>query len=330
MFINFQTQVIVILITFFYAFCNCSSSIADVIEFENKTFQPYCSPDKKGPHAFINTKEKNVLPLYMYNVKDITYRIPIQSNSIQPPFPTIIFEPGFFAHCKNYNDLLDYFASHGFLVIGVDNKSHRKLITRTLEAYHYALLETLQFVIKCNSDENSQLFRLIDTNAIGLSGHSMGGGGALRACNSTFISLTKYIAAIIAMNPYGKVTADNITIPTLLFASSRDNACNPCMKSGTASPENVYLSYKSIPVSTNKLFANFNGMDHNAVRDYTIFFATSGNAFTFMPLMLAWFKIYLLKDNRYSTWIEISGMGYDSLKTRYAPKNMVPAYQFNH
>jgi dienelactone hydrolase len=327
--IHLQFNIFIILILFICTSCECNNSFADVVEIENLSIQPYYSPTQKGPYTFVKIHEKTTLPSYMKNVDDLTYRIPVQSNNIKPPYPLVIIEPGFFARSTSLDNIQDYYASHGFLVAGVNNTSHFNLITKSPEPYRQALFETIQFVLESNQNKNSPLFGSIDTNAIGISGHSMGGGGTLLACDSTNIPVNKYIRAAIAMNPFGKIPAKKTTIPILLFASNNDSLFNPFMPGVSSSPEDIFFSFRSIPQTTTKLFANFDEMDHNAVCDYNIFLPTSGNTNTFMPLMIAWFKIYLLKDLRYATWIVKSGKGFDSLKTRYRSKGIIPAYIFN-
>jgi len=321
---------IIVLTTLICTFCECLYTSLKATEIEKTpTVQSYHSPMQQGPHNYIKTQENQPFPSYMKNVDDLTYRIPIQSDIIKPPYPLIIIEPGFFALSTSLDNLQDYYASHGFLVAGVNNTSHFNLITTSLEPYRQALLETIQFAIESNTNKASQLFSLIDTNAIGISGHSMGGGGTLLACDSTTASVNKDIKAAIAMNPFGKVSAQKITIPTLLFASVLDSLFNPFMPGVSSSPEDIFFSYNSIPQTTTKLFANFSEMSHNAACDYNIFLPTSGNTNTFMPLMIAWFKIQLLKDFRYAPWLEQSGKGYDSIKSRYISKGAIPAYIFN-
>lgn len=316
--------VVLLFTTYVYGYSSTDSATN-----EKRPIMEYHSPMQKGPHAFIKTREQTLFPSFMKNVNDLTYRIPIKSNSIKPPYPLVIIEPGFFALATSLDNLQDYYASHGFLVAGVNNTSHFNLITTSLEPYRKALLETIQFLLESNADQKSPLYCLIDTNAIGLSGHSMGGGGTLLVCDSANALVSRYIKAAIAMNPFGKVSGKGITIPVLLFASNNDSVPNPFMPGVSSSPANVFFSFNSIPETTPRLFANFDKMNHNGVCDHAVFLPTSGNANTFMPLMVAWFKIHLLKDLRYTDWVIKTGNGFDSLKSRFISKGSIPAYILN-
>ena len=67
------------------------------------------------------------------------------------------------------------------------------------------ILQCLQWLIDENRDPNSDYFEAVNTLKIGLSGHSQGGGAALKAGDGLLIDGPGYAAVttVVAMNPYG-------------------------------------------------------------------------------------------------------------------------------
>jgi dienelactone hydrolase len=282
------------------------------------------SPLEKGPINYKTTISETSFPSYVQNVSSLTYRIP----QIDKPLPTIIVEPGFFSSTTQLDDVQDRLASHGFLVIGVNNTSHFNLITTSLEPYKVTLLETIQYVLQSVAESSHPLYGKVDTLAIGIMGHSLGGGGVIRACDSIGSAYNKYIKTAIAMNPYGKCSGSNIKIPVMLFSSDLDVSTNPFMPDGAASSENVYYSFNSIKSDKAKLFANFKDMDHNGVIDTTLLLTTSGNADLFLPTIIAWLKVYLTDDGVYEAYINPNSKEYTVLKDRFTDKGSIAAYLY--
>lgn len=266
----------------------------------------------------------NKFPAYMHTVSSLTYRIP----QTKGPLPAVIVEPGFFSSTTQLDDVQNRLASHGFLVIGVNNTSHFNLITTNLEPYKAALLETIQFVLHSTTDSSHPLYRKVDTLSIGIIGHSMGGGGVIMACNSIGSDYNRYIKTAIAMNPYGKCSGSNIKIPVMLFSSDRDSIINPFMPHDAASPENVYFSFNSIQNGNIKLFANFKNMDHNGVVNATFLLSTSGSAELFLPTIISWLKVYLAGDVRYEVYLDSNNKAFAVIKDRFVEKGSVAAYQY--
>jgi hypothetical protein len=154
---------------------------------ENRLIQkegPLYPPGENGPCAYATVSGPDSFAAYMSDVKNLTFKIP--TSFARPPFPTIILEPGFFSVTTDLDDVQNRYASHGFLVIGVINTAQFNLITTSLEPYKAALLQTLRYAIESSRDSANALFGKIDTTAIGISGHSMGGGGAIMACDIIF------------------------------------------------------------------------------------------------------------------------------------------------
>ncbi len=291
---------------------------------ENESVSMNESPFSEGSHSFSTFIISSRLPDYMKDVDDLTFRIPAYDKT--STLPTLIIEPGFFSSTTRLDDLQNLYASYGFLVIGVNNKSHFNLITTSLQPYRDALLQTVRYVVDSQRDKRHDLYGLIDTAAIGISGHSMGGGGTILACNAVSDPYSRYIKAAIAMNPFGKCAGESIRAPILLIASELDSLTNPFMPGVSTSPEDIYASYLSIPANTAKCFALFKGMGHNGIIDRTPLFKTSGKISFYFPTMVSWFKVYLSNDTSYSCYIDMAEQEFAKIKGRFTNKGSIPAY----
>jgi pimeloyl-ACP methyl ester carboxylesterase len=311
-----------IFISCLFAGCNEITSIVP-----SDTVNGMYEPSKPGPYTFSTIGNDTTLPSYMSNVFDLTYRIPRSDTSL--PIPTIIVEPGYFSWSTQLDDIQNRFASHGFLVVGVNNRSHFKVITTSIEPYKNALLETIHYLIESTGKPSHPLFGKVDTSAIAICGHSMGGGGVIMASNAISDPYNKYIKTAVAMNPFGRCTGKDIKIPMMLFSSDLDHVINPFMPEVNSTPSHIYYSFQTIKNSKAKLFANFKDMDHSGVVDNTIFIATSGNADIFLPSMVSWFKVYLADDSLYESYLDPNSSNYKSLSSRFVSQfDSIPAYTY--
>ena len=86
--------------------------------------------------------------------------------------------------------------------------------------------QCLQWLVDANRDPGSDYFGAVDTTKIGLSGHSQGGGAALKAGDSVLTDGAGFtqIATVVAMNPYGPsfIKAQNQNDQVLLLGGTQD------------------------------------------------------------------------------------------------------------
>ena len=73
-----------------------------------------------------------------------------------------------------YEYLGEYLASHGYVVVSVDENVINGL-TGENDARAVLLLENISAILKENSDESSPIYNIIDTDRIAIGGHSRGG-----------------------------------------------------------------------------------------------------------------------------------------------------------
>jgi hypothetical protein len=111
-------------------FCNVIGGNADGGDKPEKDgIDAFYSPEQAGPCTFSIQIINSEFPAYMPDVKEIYLRIP--DNSSEGSMPVIIVEPGFFAHTTGLDDVAEYYASHGYIVLSVTNLSQFDLITTT-------------------------------------------------------------------------------------------------------------------------------------------------------------------------------------------------------
>ena len=119
---------------------------------------------------------------------------------------------------ENYIDGLDFWVETGnYLVIAANQWSARAP----------DILQCLQWLIDQSHDESSDYYGALDTSSIGLSGHSQGGGAALKAGAGVLQDGAGYaqITTVAAMNPYGPsyVKAQNQNDQILILSGDSDN-----------------------------------------------------------------------------------------------------------
>jgi hypothetical protein len=97
---------------------------------------------------------------------------------------------------EGYLSGLTYWAEAGdYLVIAANQWSARSP----------DVLQCLQWLIDANYDDQSEYYGHVDTDHIGVSGHSQGGGAALKAGDGILFDDGGYtmVSTVVAMNPYG-------------------------------------------------------------------------------------------------------------------------------
>jgi hypothetical protein len=117
----------------------------------------------RGPFAI--QREANVGPNGAYDVIR-----PRELGAQGRRHPIISWNNGTRYPIAEYQDLLDHWASHGFLVIGAHTNSTAG------GAVHKAAIDWL---VAENARSGSAYFRMLDVTKIGASGHSQGGGATI-------------------------------------------------------------------------------------------------------------------------------------------------------
>lgn len=87
-------------------------------------------------------------------------------------YPMVVIANGTGMKASSFSAVYNHLASWGFIVVGNDDGNSRTGASSAA---------TLDFMLGLNEDEASDFFRKIDTENIGIAGHSQGGVGAINA-----------------------------------------------------------------------------------------------------------------------------------------------------
>jgi len=123
--------------------------------------------DFAAPGPFGITRETNVGPDAAYDIVR-----PMRLGEEGRKHPVISWNNGTVYQIDRYQDLLDHWASHGFVVMGAHTNRTRG------GAVHEAAIDWLAAE---NARAGSAYFGMLDLTKIGASGHSQGGGATITA-----------------------------------------------------------------------------------------------------------------------------------------------------
>jgi dienelactone hydrolase len=140
------------------------------------------------------------------------------------PYAAISFGHGWITAVTLYQSTLEHLASWGYLVIA--SESYGGLFPN-----HGAFADDLRWCLTYLESENaspsSWLFQQVDTNAFGVSGHSMGGGASVLAAERD--SRIRVVANMAAAdtNPSAIDAIANVRVPVFLIAGDEDSIAPP-------------------------------------------------------------------------------------------------------
>ena len=151
-------------------------------------FEKDVNPGSYGPATFFNTTVNG----------SVLYGLLPQGDG---PFPIVGYNHGGTGQYGMYNDTLNLWASHGFLVVFpfIKNPEADKKIWTTNNDGKY-LVQAINWATAQNSVPDSQLFGKVDTSNIVFSGHSM---GATCSINGSFsqLNINPNIKLTVAQHP---------------------------------------------------------------------------------------------------------------------------------
>lgn len=204
------------------------------------------------------------------------------------PFPGVVIIPGFTEVQGQINQWGTFLASHGFIVMMVDTAAGGIGNTGVLPpARASGLTEAVTTLKGENTRSGSPVVGKLDTTRMAIMGHSMGGGGTLLAANTH-----PELKAAIGLCPWNPgVTYPTDTVPSLFFDGTADVLVPPA--AATA-------EYQSIPTTTQKVYAEFNGGTH-FVANTPLGAAASDKIVA--RIGLSWLEVHVVGDSRYQQFI---------------------------
>jgi dienelactone hydrolase len=196
------------------------------------------------------------------------------TDTSQGTFGAMAIAPGFTERQSAISWLGPRLASQGFVIFTIDTNSTGDNPTSRATQ----LLAALDFLTQTSSARTR-----VDASRLGVSGHSMGGGGTLEASVSR-----PSLKAAIPMAPWDSNVKNFSTdvVPTLIVAAQND----------TIAPVNRHalVFYNSIPTSQQKMYLELAGASHTA---------TNRANTTQAQYEIAWLKRFIDNDTRYTQFL---------------------------
>lgn len=187
-------------------------------------------------------------------------------------YPVILWGNGTAARTTDYQSLLSHLASYGFIVSAANAAN---------AGDGAQMLDCLAFVIAQNELASSPLFRHVDTQRVGATGHSQGGAGAIMAGRDARVTATAplqpYILPIAGGGAFDALSVRQQSGPMFLLSGGVD----------VIAPSNFnqrpVFDESNVPVVWGTLL----GADHQMV---------FGNGGGYRGPLTAWFRFRLLGD----------------------------------
>lgn len=110
-----------------------------------------------------------------YEWKKIAVYYPAEIKDSYKKYPVVVFVNGTGIFAYRYSALFEHLSSWGFIVIGNNDPSTWSGVSTDI---------TLEYILSENENPNSIFYNKIDTENIGISGHSQGGVGVFNSVTS--------------------------------------------------------------------------------------------------------------------------------------------------
>ncbi len=219
------------------------------------------------------------------------------------PYPAVVFGHGFVTPATKYLSTLEHLTSWGYFVLAP--RSWESLFPLPDHAeYALDMRRCFDWLEQQNGDPGAPLFEQVDTDAFGLSGHSMGGGASILAtAGDPRIKALANLAAA-ETDPSAVAAMPAIDVPVRLIVGDEDTIVP--LEDHTLLMFNAANSPRQMPV--------IYGASHCGFLDSDIIFCDSGSlpreeqlALTH-ALLRDFFDLYL-KDQQVA-WREVWGPEY--------------------
>jgi hypothetical protein len=193
--------------------------------------------------------------------------------------PVIIWGNGTYTSPASYRDLLEHWASHGFVVVAAMSPN---------AGTGREMGQCLTYIQNEYSRSDSPFQGKLNTARIGVAGHSQGGGGAI------MLGRDPRISTVVAIQPYILGARHNPTAatgqrgPMLLLSGDDDTTASP------ESNQQPIFENTNVPVT----WLTLRGASHLAPM------FTGGS---YRGVMTAWFRMHLLDDEQAARMFEGEG-----------------------
>lgn len=199
---------------------------------------------------------------------EIWYPRELESSDIK--YPVVVIANGTGIPASSYKAFFKHLASWGFIVVGNEDENSRT--GASSEA-------SLMFLLELSEDSNSMFYGKVDTDHIGIGGHSQGGVGAINAVTSQdHGNMYKALYAVSPTSPYWgqenifglewSYDLSKVNIPTFLtagtgsFDAGTAEDITATEGQGISPLWSLQANYEALPDSVQKIIARKTAVDH--------------------------------------------------------------------
>ncbi|MFI9008991.1 alpha/beta hydrolase family protein [Actinosynnema sp. NPDC053489] len=195
------------------------------------------------------------------------------TSTAEGTFGAVVISPGYTGTQSSISWLGPRLASQGFVVFTIDTIT----IYDQPDSRASQLLAALDYLTQSSSVRSR-----IDASRLGVMGHSMGGGGTLRAAEQR----PSLQAAIPLTAWHTDKSWGSVRVPTLVVGAEDD----------TIAPVATHSEpfYTSLPSTLDKAYLELNGASH---------FAPNSSNTTIAKYSIAWLKRFIDNDTRYEQFL---------------------------
>ncbi|CAL9410031.1 Poly(ethylene terephthalate) hydrolase [Actinosynnema sp. ALI-1.44] len=195
------------------------------------------------------------------------------TSTAEGTFGAVAISPGYTGTQSSISWLGPRLASQGFVVFTIDTNT----IYDQPDSRASQLLAALDYLT-----QRSTVRSRIDATRLGVMGHSMGGGGTLRAAETR----PALQAAIPLTGWHTDKTWGGVRVPTLVIGAENDSIAPVSSHSEPF--------YNSLPSTLDKAYLELNGADH---------FAPNTSNTTIAKYSISWLKRFIDNDTRYEQFL---------------------------
>ncbi len=263
---------IVAVISIFAVSCGINS-------YKEKNYYKYATPygeieKKYTPMGGLDVSYDEYKSDNAYKKYEIYYPSEMKDKDVK--YPLVIMSNGTGIKASKYTEVFKHLASWGFVVAGNEDENSRTGASSAA---------TLDYVLKLNEDTGSKFYGKIDTDNIGIAGHSQGGVGAINAVTKQSngnLYKTVFTASMPSSfwgqeNQLGlewSYDMSKVNIPCFMVAGTgtfdAGKTQNPTATEGQGICPlwGLTENYNTIPDSVMKVMAREKGKDHSDMLRY--------------------------------------------------------------
>ncbi|MCI8514152.1 MAG: alpha/beta hydrolase [Lachnospiraceae bacterium] len=268
------------------------------LKYRNEHYWKYAEPagEIERKYTAFGNYDVSCVEFEADNAAYVKYEIwyPSDMTESNHTYPLVVMANGTGVTASQYKEVFRHLASWGFVVIGNEDANCRTGASSAA---------ALDFILRLNEDSGSDFCGRIDTDRIGIAGHSQGGVGAIHAVTAqengdlyraVFAASTTspLFADVNVLGAEWSYDMSKITIPCFMVAGTgKGDAGTAADRTATEGQGICPLwalteNYDAIPDTVDKVMARRSGKDHGDMLRYADGYMT------------AWFMYYLKEDAR--------------------------------